>query len=145
LAAEAGSTFDLIQGLNKDIDSWTGTLVMVLFASAGHARERIRIAIGTQDTTINTATGGPLVRELKLLEAYLPRDGQYKAVDYDIVWHNFTSGPPLNNELLANKLDIGQMADFPAILGATAFHKAQNGVKTLITQLPESIFKRLHF
>ena len=40
--------------------------------------ETIRIAIGTQDTTINCATGGLLIRELKLLEKYLPRDGKYK-------------------------------------------------------------------
>ena len=29
--------------------------------------ETIRVAIGTQDTTINCATGGLLIRELKLL------------------------------------------------------------------------------
>ena len=55
------------------------------------------VAIGTQDTTINCATGGLLVRELKLLEKYLPRDGKYKNVTYDIAWKNFTSGPPLTN------------------------------------------------
>ncbi|MDR2626283.1 MAG: hypothetical protein LBC37_08120, partial [Zoogloeaceae bacterium] len=37
--------------------------------------ETIRVAIGTQDTTINCASGGVLVRELKLLEKYLPHDG----------------------------------------------------------------------
>jgi NAD-dependent dihydropyrimidine dehydrogenase PreA subunit len=43
--------------------------------------ETIRVAIGTQDTTINCATGGLLIRELKLLEKYLPHDGKYKDVD----------------------------------------------------------------
>jgi hypothetical protein len=32
--------------------------------------------------------------------------------------------------MLANKLDITNMADFPAILGASAFQAANNGVKT---------------
>ena len=93
--------------------------------------ETVRIAIGTQDTTINTAAGGPLPRELKLVEKHLPHDGKYKDVTYDIQWKSFPSGPPLNSELLAGKLDIGQMADFPAILGATAFQAANSGVRTI--------------
>ncbi|HEX8373289.1 MAG TPA: ABC transporter substrate-binding protein [Chthoniobacterales bacterium] len=106
-------------------------LVSTLLTSLAAAAETIRIGIGTQDTTINCAAGGAVVRELKLLEKYLPRDGKYKDAKYDIVWHNFPSGPPLNNELLANKLDIGNMADFPSILGRAAFDTARNGVRTL--------------
>jgi hypothetical protein len=52
-------------------------LVGALTLGAANA-ETIRVAIGTQDTTINCATGGLLIRELKLLEKYLPRDGKYK-------------------------------------------------------------------
>jgi len=94
------------------------------------AEDQIRIAIGTQDTTINCAAGGAVVRELHLLEKYLPHDGRYKQAHYDVIWHNFTSGPPLNSELLADKLDIGNMADFPAVLGASAFQASNNGVRT---------------
>jgi NitT/TauT family transport system substrate-binding protein len=99
-------------------------------AANGWSEQVIRIAIGTQDTTINCAAGGPVVRELHLLEKYLPHDGKHQGVKYDIVWHNFTSGAPANSEMLANKLDITNMADFPAILGASAFQAANNGVKT---------------
>ena len=86
--------------------------------------EIIRVAIGTQDTTINCATGGLLIRELNLLEKYLPHDGKYKDAKYDIIWKNFTSGPPLTNEMVADKLDFGSMADFPGALNAAAFKKA---------------------
>jgi NitT/TauT family transport system substrate-binding protein len=105
-------------------------ILLSLSVSLAHAGETIRIAIGTQDTTISTAAGGPVPRELKLVEKYLPHEGKYKDVTYDIQWKSFPSGPPLNSELLADKLDIGQMADFPAILGATAFQAANNGVRT---------------
>lgn len=91
--------------------------------------ETIRIAIGTQDTTINCATGGLLIRELKLLDKYLPRDGQYQNVTYDIQWKNFTSGAPLTNEMVAGKLDLGSMADFPGSFNGLAFEKA--GKKSL--------------
>lgn len=86
--------------------------------------ETIRVAVGTQDTTINCATGGLLIRELKLLEKYLPHDGKYKDASYDIQWRNFTSGAPLTNEMVAGKLDLGAMADFPGSLNGYAFNKA---------------------
>jgi NitT/TauT family transport system substrate-binding protein len=59
-----------------------------LAVSVAPAKETIRIAIGTQDTTINCATGWPLVRELKLLEKFLPRDGKYKDVVFDVQWES---------------------------------------------------------
>lgn len=99
-------------------------LAITLTAVASAGAETIRIAIGTQDTTINCATGGLLIRELKLLEKYLPKDGKYKNATYDIQWKNFTSGAPLTNEMVADKLDIGSMADFPGSNNGAAFLKA---------------------
>src|SRR3954471_15809717 len=94
------------------------------------AAETVRVAIGTQDTTINCATGGPLIRELHLLEKYLPKTGKYENVKYDIVWENQPTGAQLNSKYLANQLDIVQMADFPSVLGATAFATAGGKVES---------------
>jgi NitT/TauT family transport system substrate-binding protein len=99
-----------------------GLAIALLIGTAN--AETIRVAIGTQDTTINCATGGILIRELKLLEKYLPRGGKYKDAQYDIQWKNFTSGAPLTNEMVAGKLDIGSMADFPGSFNGAAFAKA---------------------
>lgn len=68
--------------------------------------------------------GGLIVREEKLLEKYLPKDGKYKDVTFDIQWKNFTSGAPITNEQIAGKLDIGIMADFPGSLNGVAHGKA---------------------
>lgn len=95
----------------------------LIFTSLAQA-ETIRVAVGTQDTTINCAAGGLLIRELNLLEKYLPHDGKYKAAAYDIQWKNFTSGAPITNEMVAGKLDFGAMADFPGSLNGVAFKKA---------------------
>lgn len=92
--------------------------------------ETIRVAIGTQDTTINCAAGGPIVRELHLLEKHLPHDGRYKSVKYDIHWENQPTGAQLNSKYLANQLDIVQMADFPSVLGATALKAAGDKVQS---------------
>ncbi|WP_430523355.1 hypothetical protein [Rhizobium binxianense] len=112
-------------------------LAATSFIGSAHA-ETIRVAIGTQDTTINTATGGLLIRELNLLEKYLPHDGKYKDATYDIQWKNFTSGAPITNEQIAGKLDFGVMADFPGSFNGLAHLKA--GRKSLfITVLSGSV------
>ena len=107
----------------KPFNTLLSALALALSVTAAQA-ETIRVAIGTQDTTINCATGGLLIRELKLLEKHLPRDGKYKGVTYDVQWKNFTSGAPLTNEMVADKLDIGAMADFPGSNNGAAFLKA---------------------
>ncbi len=106
-------------------------LAFFLGATQAFAGETIRVAIGTQDTTINCAAGGPVVRELRLLEKYLPRDGKYQDAKYEITWLNLPTGAQLNSEILANRLDIVSMADFPSIVGHDAFLTQNNGVRTI--------------
>ena len=95
--------------------------------------------IGTQDTTINCATGGLVVRELNLLEKYLPHDGQYKDVHYDISWKNFTAGAPLTSEMVAHKLDFAPMADFPSVLERRRLQEAGRGAASSSRPLSASV------
>jgi NitT/TauT family transport system substrate-binding protein len=113
--------------------AWLILIVLPLLAACGRktsqdqageaTKEVIELTIGTQDTTINLATAGLVIREEKLLQKYLPRAGRYANVTFDVVWKNFTSGPPLTSEMIANKIDIGAMGDFPSVLNAAAFQK----------------------
>lgn len=112
-------------------------LTLVFGASALQA-ETIRVAIGTQDPTINTATAGLVIRELKLLDKYLPKDGKYKDAQWDIQWKSFTSGPPLTNEQVAGKLDIGSMAEFPGLLNIVA-HRAAGKKSVFINVISGSV------
>src|SRR5580698_8871687 len=116
--------------IRKLIRASTALTFFMASLSAAHA-ETIRVAIGTQDTTINCATGGLMIRELHLLDKYLPHDGKYKDATYDIHWVNLPTGAQLNNEVLAGRLDIVSMADFPSILGYDALLSKNDGVKTL--------------
>jgi NitT/TauT family transport system substrate-binding protein len=100
-------------------------------ASNSAGKKIIRIVIGTQDQTINTATGGSVIREEKLLEKYLPKTGKYANVEYKIEWSSYTSGPPITNKMLANQIDIGMMGDFPSTINMTTFQAKGNGVKSL--------------
>ncbi|WP_188396461.1 ABC transporter substrate-binding protein [Oxalicibacterium flavum] len=92
----------------------------LLCAGVAQARETVTIGIGTQNTTTNTVTGGIVIKELKLLEKYLPKTGKYADIDFRLDWQNATSGPPITNGMIANKIQIGMMGDYPLLVnGAT--------------------------
>lgn len=93
-------------------------------------QKTVRVSIGTQDQVINTATGGSIIREEKLLEKYLPKTGKYQNIDYKIEWSSYTSGPPITNKMLADQIDIGLMGDFPATINMTTFQQKGGDVRT---------------
>jgi NitT/TauT family transport system substrate-binding protein len=103
-------------------------------AFAAQAREELVIGIGTQNTTTNTVTGGVVIKELKLLEKHLPKTGKYKDIQFKLEWQNFTSGPPITNGMMAKKLHIGMMGDYP-LLVAGATGQSQLGNETQLVAI----------
>ena len=73
------------------------TAVALATTHPASAQTTVTIGIGTQDTTTNTATSGVVIRQLHLLEKYLPKDGKYANIKFEFEWQNFTSGPPVTN------------------------------------------------
>lgn len=94
---------------------------VILYAGAVAAQTTVTIGIGTQDTTTNTVTTGTIIRELKLFEKHLPKDGKYANIKFQLEWNNFTSGPPVTNGMMANKLQIGMMGDYPLVVNGFTF------------------------
>ncbi len=88
--------------------------------------ETIKIAIGHQSMCTDTYTAGIVVKELKLLEKHLPRTGKYKDVKYDISWADYSSGGPITNQMLANKLNFGVMGDYPLIVNGAKFQATKS-------------------
>lgn len=101
---------------------WVGLLVLAGVASA----QTIEIGIGTQNTTTNTVTGGVVLKELKLLEKHLPRTGKYRNVNYKLDWQNATSGPPVTNGMMANRIHIGMMGDYPLLVNGATGQQSKN-------------------
>ena len=93
------------------------------------AQTKLEIGIGTQHTTTNTVTGGIVIKELGLLEKYLPKTGKYKDVKYALEWQNFTSGPPITNGMMANKIHIGMMGDYPLLVAGATGQQTKNEVQ----------------
>jgi len=98
---------------------------VLAYASAARA-ETIDIGIGTQDTTTNTVTGGIVIKQLGLLDKYLPHTGKYKDVTYNVTWQNATSGPPITNGMIAGNLQIGMMGDYPLLVNGATGHATNN-------------------
>jgi NitT/TauT family transport system substrate-binding protein len=102
-------------------------LCLAAASPAWAAKQEVVIGIGTQNTTTNTVTGGVVLKELKLIEKYLPHTGKYKDITFKLDWQNFTSGPPITNGMMARKLHIGMMGDYPLLVnGATGQTQAGN-------------------
>ena len=79
LPAKRSGSANLDRGANM-CRSLGRKLAAVAVAAAVHggmpatAQTIVKIGIGTQDTTTNTVTAGTVIRELKLLDKYLPKD-----------------------------------------------------------------------
>ncbi len=119
-------------------------LALIALAGAGltapaHA-ETITVGIGTQDTTTNTATVGVVIRQLKLLEKYLPKTGKYADKTIQLDWQNFTSGPPVTNGMMAGKLQFGAMGDYPLVVNGATFKNNPESQSQLIAVAAYNLF-----
>lgn len=88
--------------------------------------EKIKIAVGHQSMCTDTYTAGIVIKELGLLEQYLPTDGKYADADYDVSWADYSSGGPITNQMLANKLNFGVMGDYPLIVNGAKFQETDS-------------------
>jgi len=111
------------------LSSYLNTLILsatfVPFAMHA-AAEKVQIAVGHQSMCTDTYTAGIVVKELGLLEKYLPTDGDYADVEYDISWADYSSGGPITNQMLANKLNFGVMGDYPLIVNGAKFQETDS-------------------
>lgn len=105
---------------------------LALLVARPATAETVTLGIGTQDTTTNTVTAGVVIRQLRLLEKYLPKDGKYANIKFELEWQNFTSGPPVTNAMMANKLQIGMMGDYPLIVNGFTFDSNPESKSRLI-------------
>lgn len=113
--------------------TYSKLLLVAAFAvswTASAEATTIEIRIGHQSMCTDTYSAGLVIKELGLLEKRLPHDGKYKDVQYDITWNDYASGGPITNEMLADKLDIGVMGDYPLIVNGAKF-QATNSLRSL--------------
>ncbi|WP_187438018.1 ABC transporter substrate-binding protein [Actinomadura decatromicini] len=80
------------------------------------------IVVGYQSKTINTVTAGTLLRSLGYFEKRLKEAGG----KHSVVWRDYDTGAPITAQMLAGKIEIGSMGDYPLLINGSRA-QAQGG------------------
>ncbi|BDH57866.1 ABC transporter substrate-binding protein [Tsukamurella sp. PLM1] len=80
------------------------------------------LVVGYQSKTINTVTAGTLLRAKGFLEKRLAAVGNFR-----VDWQDFDTGAPITSGMLAGKIQIGSMGDYPLLINGS---RAQSGADT---------------
>ncbi|GAA4428980.1 ABC transporter substrate-binding protein [Actinokineospora soli] len=98
--------------------------------SASAAGTEVEIVIGYQSKTINTVTAGTLLRKLGFFEKRLADLSARTGTKYTVTWQDYATGAPITAEMIAGKVDIGSMGDFPLLInGSRTQDKGDEGTR----------------
>lgn len=86
--------------------------------------DRVTVVVGYQSKTINTVTAGTLLRSLGYFEQRLQALGKRTGKTYEVRWEDYPAGAPITAQMLAGKIDLGSMGDYPLLINGS---RAQAG------------------
>lgn len=81
--------------------------------------DTVRVVVGYQSKTINTVTAGTLLRAKGFLEQRLDDITKSTGVDYSVEWQDYDTGAPITAQMVAEKIDIGSMGDYPLLINGS--------------------------
>jgi NitT/TauT family transport system substrate-binding protein len=79
----------------------------------------VNVVIGYQSKTINTVTAGTLLRAQGYLEHRLADITTRTGTKYAVRWQDYDTGAPITAQMLAEKIDIGSMGDYPLLINGS--------------------------
>jgi NitT/TauT family transport system substrate-binding protein len=74
------------------------------------------VVVGYQSKTINTVTAGTLLRAQGFFEQRLAELGKSTGKKYAVTWQDYDTGAPITAQMMAGKIDIGSMGDYPLLI-----------------------------
>ncbi|MFI5719173.1 ABC transporter substrate-binding protein [Nocardia sp. NPDC051750] len=83
------------------------------------AGDTVRVVIGYQSKTINTVTAGTLMRAQGYLEQRLAQLTEDGGPAYEVEWQDYDTGAPITAQMVAEKIDIGSMGDYPLLINGS--------------------------
>ncbi|MBC2643953.1 MULTISPECIES: ABC transporter substrate-binding protein [unclassified Rhodococcus (in: high G+C Gram-positive bacteria)] len=81
--------------------------------------DAVTVVIGYQSKTINTVTAGTLLRAQGYLEQRLQEVTEQTGTKYSVEWQDYDTGAPITAQMVAEKIDIGSMGDYPMLINGS--------------------------
>ncbi|WP_067649559.1 ABC transporter substrate-binding protein [Nocardia harenae] len=81
--------------------------------------DTVRVVVGYQSKTINTVTAGTLLRAKGYLEQRLRQITDAGGARYEVEWQDYDTGAPITAQMVAEKIDIGSMGDYPLLINGS--------------------------
>lgn len=81
--------------------------------------DTVKVVIGYQSKTINTVTAGTLLRAQGYLEQRLQQITDGGGAKYEVEWQDYDTGAPITAQMVAEKIDIGSMGDYPLLINGS--------------------------
>ncbi|MFT4081929.1 MAG: ABC transporter substrate-binding protein [Nocardioides sp.] len=89
------------------------------------------VVVGYQSKTINTVTAGTLLRERGYLEKELAALGKRTGKTYRVSWEDYATGAPITAQMIAGKIDIGSMGDYPLLINGSRAGTGSDGTEMI--------------
>ncbi|UGT40271.1 ABC transporter substrate-binding protein [Nocardia yamanashiensis] len=86
---------------------------------SGGNGDTVKVVIGYQSKTINTVTAGTLLKAKGFLETRLNKLTDGGGAKYQVEWQDYDTGAPITAQMVAEKIDIGSMGDYPLLINGS--------------------------
>ncbi|MEE6177512.1 ABC transporter substrate-binding protein [Mycobacterium sp. 050134] len=97
----------------------TGLISGCSLESLSQSSGVVDVVVGYQSKTINTVTAGTLLRAQGYLEHRLADITARTGTKYAVRWQDYDTGAPITAQMLAEKIDIGSMGDYPLLINGS--------------------------
>jgi NitT/TauT family transport system substrate-binding protein len=81
--------------------------------------DTVNVVVGYQSKTINTVTAGTLLKAKGFLEQRLADVSKTSGKKYNVQWQDYDTGAPITAQMVAEKIDIGSMGDYPLLINGS--------------------------
>ncbi|WP_019931804.1 ABC transporter substrate-binding protein [Nocardia sp. BMG111209] len=93
----------------------------------------VAVVVGYQSKTINTVTAGTLLKAKGFLEQRLSALSAKGGPKYRVEWQDYDTGAPITAQMVAQKIDIGSMGDYPLLINGSRTQATEKSRTELVS------------
>ncbi|OBI48079.1 ABC transporter substrate-binding protein [Mycobacterium kyorinense] len=103
----------------RTLTAMLASMALIATGCSLDSTDSVNVVVGYQSKTINTVTAGTLLRAQGYLERRLAEVGRRTGTRYRVVWQDYDTGAPITAQMVAEKIDIGSMGDYPMLINGS--------------------------